>query len=753
VQYLLVYSSNPDYPEDSHWQVNGAGLKVSHWYGFGIIDGAALINRARHWTKVPQRQNCSFNSTSYLNTSEEATAQHELRVKVQVGGCNLAALEHVQASTSIVILEGERKDLSIHLTSPLGTNSILLPFRPYDLFSEGFLQWPFMTVQSWGETPNGIWTLTIEVRGRARVELTGLELILYGTLSIPLSVQSIPTACHAQCLRGCAREGAQYCDACKHFRIVSTLECVAQCPEGTLVNGDLCMACSDNCTSCDHPGFCKKCSRTTYLLRNSSCVSTCPLRFYATTDHSCESCHQSCLTCNGPYQSDCIRCPIHYVLVNNTCVVHNDTVCARGFYYDSTSFDCQLCHDSCGSCSGPASNQCTSCVAEKKLQSDRSCKSCEMGKYFNKYTMECNDCPVTCSVCFDNQTCLVCKDGFFLTSESRCLSVCSMNSTWNERNLTCIDNISLPTCLNCNTTESRNCSFGKVEWNGVCVTECPMDHFNETNHCTKCHHSCQSCTGPLTTQCLSCRPGHFLSDNVCVSSCPTGSFLKKRTCVHCMDHCSKCSSSVTCSQCASNFYWLMDKQQCVKKCPNSYFVNVAVQECEKCLDNCKRCQSSLYCSSCMEDFIYHVPTHSCIQPCLDGYFLNATGICELCTSPCRTCSTNASQCTSCTTGTAFYQDSKKCIGCCKQAKEALCCDCVLNSNLCIVVHPKERTSEFAGNTHLVQLTAGMLVLLFFVILVAIVLSSAVIKRRCEERSHKYKAVPNEESLECETEIL
>ena len=753
VQHLLVYSSNPHYPVDKNWQVNGAGLKVSHWYGFGVIDGEALINRARYWTKVPQRQNCSFNVTSFLNSSEEATAQHMLRVKIQVDNCNLAALEHVQVSTSIHILGGERKDMSIHLTSPLGTNSILLPFRPYDISNEGFLQWPFMTVQSWGETPNGIWTLRIEARGPARVELTGLELILYGTLSIPLSVQSIPSTCHAQCLRGCAREGPQYCDACRHFRIESTLECVAHCPQGTFASGGICMACSDNCMDCDHPQICKTCSQTTYLLRNSSCVSSCPLRFYSTVHNLCESCHQSCLTCQGPYQTDCIGCSKHLLLVNNTCVTHINTKCARSHYYDSASFDCQLCDDSCDSCSGPASNQCTSCVAGKRLQSDGNCVLCETGKYFDNYTMECVNCPATCTVCFDNQTCLSCQEGLFLTSDSRCLSVCIDNTTMDRSNETCIDKVGLSTCLNCSTTETRNCSFGRVEWNGLCVAECPVDYFNETNHCTKCHHSCHSCTGPLITQCLSCLPDYFLSGHACVSSCPTGTFAFGRTCVHCVDHCSKCSSPTACSLCTNNFYLRFDTQECVKECPDSYFVNIDLQTCERCLNNCKMCQSSSDCSSCLEGFVYYEPNHSCIYHCLDGYFLNVNGNCELCTSSCKTCSTNASRCTSCISGTAFHQDSKQCIGCCRHKKEVQCCDCVINNKLCLVIHPDERGTGLAGNPRMMQFTAGMLVLLLFIVLVAVVLSSAIIKQRCEERSYRYKAIPKEENLECETEIL
>ena len=64
VQYIVVYSSNPNVPSDSKWMRNGVGLKYSHKFGFGLMDASALVNRARYWTNVPERQNCSVNITT-----------------------------------------------------------------------------------------------------------------------------------------------------------------------------------------------------------------------------------------------------------------------------------------------------------------------------------------------------------------------------------------------------------------------------------------------------------------------------------------------------------------------------------------------------------------------------------------------------------------------------------------------------------------------------------------------------------------
>ena len=58
VQYLIVYTSDPT-PLLSRTPdafTNGAGLRVSHQFGFGAIDAEAMVTRARRWTNVPTQQ-------------------------------------------------------------------------------------------------------------------------------------------------------------------------------------------------------------------------------------------------------------------------------------------------------------------------------------------------------------------------------------------------------------------------------------------------------------------------------------------------------------------------------------------------------------------------------------------------------------------------------------------------------------------------------------------------------------------------
>ena len=53
VQYLIVYTSITHSLVEGEWAVNGAGLLVSHKYGFGAIDAEAIVTRGRHWINVP----------------------------------------------------------------------------------------------------------------------------------------------------------------------------------------------------------------------------------------------------------------------------------------------------------------------------------------------------------------------------------------------------------------------------------------------------------------------------------------------------------------------------------------------------------------------------------------------------------------------------------------------------------------------------------------------------------------------------
>ena len=124
-----------------------------------------------------------------------------------------------------------RGDIRIYLESPSGTESVLLPIRICDVSPKGYSNWPFMSVQFWGENPIGNLTVTVyfdDDEGYA--EISGKQSFeLYGTEVIPESVKRIPDKCDISCVRGCAAAGKKYCDSCRKYRNPNTLECLDTC--------------------------------------------------------------------------------------------------------------------------------------------------------------------------------------------------------------------------------------------------------------------------------------------------------------------------------------------------------------------------------------------------------------------------------------------------------------------------------------------------------------------------------------------
>ena len=143
---------------------------------------------------------------------------------------DIVYLEHVVV-TMTVETSGRRGTIQILLTSPSGTESILLGRRTLDYGSD-YYSWPFMSVMFWGENPAGEWTLTVSSLANIEARVTVAAFQFYGTSTFPQAVANIPVQCHSDCARGCAAKGSAYCDACVNLRNAYTLKCIESCPIG-----------------------------------------------------------------------------------------------------------------------------------------------------------------------------------------------------------------------------------------------------------------------------------------------------------------------------------------------------------------------------------------------------------------------------------------------------------------------------------------------------------------------------------------
>lgn len=261
MQHIVVRSARPSNLKSQDWQINGVGRNVSHSFGYGLMDAAAMVDLAKDWITVPDQKTCEVRTPQ---RDKLIPAKSEVKLQVLVDCPRVRFLEHVQAK--ITLSATRRGDIQVFLISPLRTRSTLLAIRPQDNSRQGFQAWPFMTVHSWGENPAGLWTLEIHNEGRYQASISDWNLILYGTEENP--------------------------DRKKTGAPVPSSSCLRTSPSGT-------------CLECEI-GF---------LLDNTTCIATaCPestFRITASQDsssHRCFPCHYSCRLCVGPNDYDCSSC-------------------------------------------------------------------------------------------------------------------------------------------------------------------------------------------------------------------------------------------------------------------------------------------------------------------------------------------------------------------------------------------------------------------------------------------------------------
>uniref|UniRef100_A0AAR2KUH5 P/Homo B domain-containing protein n=1 Tax=Pygocentrus nattereri TaxID=42514 RepID=A0AAR2KUH5_PYGNA len=330
VQHLLVKTSRPVHLKANDWKTNAAGHKVSHLYGFGLVDAEAMVLEAKKWRSVPPQHICtkiSDRRTRYIRPDQK------LNASMSSTGCSeqpeqqVVFLEHVVVR--VLIVHPRRGDLEISLISPSGTRSQLLAKRLFDNSNEGFRNWEFMTVHCWGERAEGTWTLEIsdspsqlrnpEVLGK----LKEWTLILYGTVEHPYQSQGsqhsrsrmleIPSIkgpepspgtpqhedeeeeeysgpCHSECGdQGCDGPDADHCLNCIHFslgNLKAGRTCVSHCPLGYFENIEArrCRRCHRGCETCVGHGLneCRSCRRGLYFYtEENSCVEACPTSYFA----------------------------------------------------------------------------------------------------------------------------------------------------------------------------------------------------------------------------------------------------------------------------------------------------------------------------------------------------------------------------------------------------------------------------------------------------------------------------------------
>ncbi|XP_064106409.1 furin-like protease 2 isoform X1 [Macrobrachium nipponense] len=679
MQHIVVMTSRyePLRQEDG-WFTNGVGRRVSHKFGYGLMDAGKLVELAEKWTTVPPQHVCQ-SSKDRTQKGIPTIMGESVVAEIVTDGCagtsaEVRYLEHVQARVSLRFLP--RGNINIKLVSPSGTVSTLLFDRPRDVFSEKFDDWPFLSVHFWGEKAAGTWKLIVTNAGTRQVPRPGVliqwQLILHGTREPPGRLRSeqsqrsdplssltlvLPTQSASAPHIPSRRPSSDPFTFSVLDQIFagSSPEATFATPDGTIISGPNQIAsavsngtkkvsesevCHSQCRGgCSGPGpnNCRGCHH--YSLEGE-CVGSCPEGTYASENQECLGCHESCVMCSGPAQNQCLACHsgLLYVLHLGLCV----ETCPQGYY--SVDGTCMHCGLHCNECDGP--EQCTICDHHLLLANGSCLTSCPQG-FYETQDNKCGSCYPQCETCVggSENDCATCRPNSY-QYKGRCVFRCPDGTFGEEVTGECL--VCPAGCATCNGADScTTCIDGWRIKSGRCVASsnhCNMNEFAGVDGlCQPCHSTCLACVGPRDSECLHCAQRRFLLESKCVGSCPHGYFALRGRCLPCPHGCHTCTSYKECGSCSAKFH--LYNSQCIASCPLGFYSDRGI--CVACESSCFSCYGprSDQCASCHNSSF--LLNSTCRPSCPDSHYPDGRK-CLPCYNNCRTCKgSGLNDCTSC----------------------------------------------------------------------------------------------------------
>ncbi|KAF5909462.1 proprotein convertase subtilisin/kexin type 5-like, partial [Clarias magur] len=711
VQHIIVKTSRRAHLTDPDWRTNGAGNDVSHLYGFGLMDAEAMVKEAETWRQVPTQHMCD---ESIIHKPGVISPDRVLRLVHKSLGCSgepgrhVTYLEHV--IVRLTITHPHRGDLSITLTSPLGTKSQLLAIRPNDGSPGAFTKWEFMTTHCWGESASGDWILEISDTPSLRRnpglqgKLEECSLVLYGTSEHPYKRHEQPrsaemsseddadeynSSCDPECSEdGCEGPGPHQCVSCLHFYLKfknGTRTCLSQCPQGFWGDKKRCRKCYSTCMTCtgSRGDQCSSCMPGYYLDQETKrCVTSCGDGYYLEYEkNACWKCSENCAKCTS--FSICTECPEGTSLMGNKC----QKTCEPGTFYHKQKDSCEPCHSSCATCSGeyqdergnchacdstclkckgPKTDDCVGCASNRLLDKGRCLTHCSEGKYPS--SGQCHVCDHSCAQCVGAgpSDCTSCEkdrfgqDRYLYAGE--CVTTCPVAHfhTSVKTCEPCPEHCSLCSsaihCLKCNSSYFLS--------QGMCTAlECGEGEVEDPEYddCMACEEGCKKCVLYNPKHCLSCSDGYYKYEEGCYKLCPAKTYAvgDTMTCVACERDCVSCEGD-ECHWCEADFFLLDGK--CMGECPDGFYADEDTQECEECYTGCKTCTGPEEdeCLQCHEGLVMvNGECEAEQERCPDKTFLTDKGECEACHPSCQVCwGGQKYQCTTCVTGRYLSSDQQ-----------------------------------------------------------------------------------------------
>jgi proprotein convertase subtilisin/kexin type 2 len=166
VRRILATTARQNDAGDSDWTTNGAGLKINHKYGFGILDADAAVAAATSWVNLPPQKSFSTPQQT-VNQVIPDNDTNGVTDSINVSGSGIIDLETVTIEFSAAD-HTYAGDLEIILTSPAGTQSVLSQKHGCENNNcSHYSGWTFTSLRHMQESADGNWTLWVRDLGNA----------------------------------------------------------------------------------------------------------------------------------------------------------------------------------------------------------------------------------------------------------------------------------------------------------------------------------------------------------------------------------------------------------------------------------------------------------------------------------------------------------------------------------------------------------------------------------------------------------
>ncbi|QBG96560.1 serine protease [Xanthomonas oryzae] len=188
VKYILATTAVQVDPHQAHviyrhtviepaWITNAAGHRFSNWYGFGLVDAAAAVERAAHFAPLPAMQDTEWTvydgkSSTIGGIGSPARLAIDIKQSFKVEGVQLYF-----AGT-----HKNPRNLRAVLVSPSGTRStVMTPFSTLDP-GDGFVVFLTSSNAFLDEAAAGRWTLEVDdmLTGNGKEQLKEFEMRVVG---------------------------------------------------------------------------------------------------------------------------------------------------------------------------------------------------------------------------------------------------------------------------------------------------------------------------------------------------------------------------------------------------------------------------------------------------------------------------------------------------------------------------------------------------------------------------------------------